>query len=542
MYLSKFIKNFCITLFFVICLILLFFSYNKFPGQKIYLLILFLISNYYIFFSFKYSQLFLDKTLSIFLWLGFYYKLTILLITESGLPEGRGNFDYLPYQYNELIIFSSIGILSFIISSYCFHKFFKKFFNHSHRKSEKDILVNFYGRYKNYIYLIFLCLILFVSIINLKLGFYQKGLLPKTEVNLIFGYFIKWMLLFGLTSISCLLIDYNIKKYNKLNIFIITLFFLELLMTNLSLLSRSLIFTGSAVLVATYLNYEKEIKFKGFDNSLIVNFLILFLIFSISIFPINKIRNSNFINQEFIAEQILKNYEENNKNKQINEENNSLKINSEKDKKSIDDIINSKINNEEKLKLIEQNLQAKELQNLDFYENINRILFVIKNRFVGLDGVATVVSYPNKSTNLFIDALHENYDSNEYSFYQKTFIIPFEQKHLVGKEYTKSSERHYGVILPGIISFLSYSGSKLFLFISGFVILLFCAFIETIARVLSYNSIIFSNLVGYVLGYRLIHFGYVPKQSYLIIGAIILTIFLVKFLKLIIIKYYKNYD
>ena len=131
-------------------------------------------------------------------------------------------------------------------------------------------------------------------------------MLPKTEVNLYFGYFLKWMLLFGLTSISCLLIDYDIKKYNKITKIVIFLFFLELFSTYLSLLSRSLIFTGSAVLIATYLNYKNLIKEKLLHNSLVVNFIILFLIFSISILPINKIRNSSFIDQSFVAEQLVK--------------------------------------------------------------------------------------------------------------------------------------------------------------------------------------------------------------------------------------------
>ena len=195
-----------------------------------------------------------------------------------------------------------------------------------------------------------------------------------------------------------------------------------------------------------------------------------------------------------------------------------------------------------KIKLIQKQLEKDGRQTLDLRENFNRILFIIKNRFVGLDGVATVISYENKSIDLFFEALDEEYNSNEYSFYQKTFIIPFEQKHLVGEKYSKSSERHYGVILPGIISFLSYSGSKSFLFMSGFIIFIICGFIEMAARILSYNSVIFSSLVGYVLGYRLIHFGYLPKQSYLILSAIILTILLVKFIKLIILKSYKYDD
>ena len=85
------------------------------------------------------------------------------------------------------------------------------------------------------------------------LGFYQKGLLPRYEVNFIFGAFLKWMLIFGLTSISCLLLEYELKVFKKLSTFVLVLFFFELAFTNLSLLSRSMIFGGSAVLFSIYL-------------------------------------------------------------------------------------------------------------------------------------------------------------------------------------------------------------------------------------------------------------------------------------------------
>ena len=152
------------------------------------------------------------------MWLGFFYKLSILLITNSGLPEGAGNFSYLPNQYNEVLIYSSIGIFSFFFSSVLIKKYLIKFFNLKNISYQKQqlVLTKFYHRNKKYLYFLFLILILFITLLNLKLGFYQKGLLPKKEVNLFLGYFIKWMLLFGLTSISCLLIDYDLKKYNSL--------------------------------------------------------------------------------------------------------------------------------------------------------------------------------------------------------------------------------------------------------------------------------------------------------------------------------------
>ena len=271
-----------------------------------------------------------------------------------------------------------------------------------------------------------------------------------------------------------------------------------------------------------------------------IHSIILFLIFSLSIFPINKIRNSNFIDQAFVAEKIIeksiKNGTEN--NDLINIKNDDSAPIDEKSQENIKDIVDSDIEKDTKIKLIQEKLEERGIQNLDFKKNINRILFVIKNRFVGLDGVATVTSYPEKNFQLFFNYLKEEYNPNDYGFYQKNFIIPFEQKHLVGEEYEKTSSRHYGIILPGIISFLSTPGSKIFLFVSCFLIFMFCAILELLAKKMTYGSIIFSNLVGYVLGYRLIHFGYLPKQSYLLLGAIVLTIIIIKLIKDLIIKSY----
>ncbi len=542
MYLNHKLKSVCIFLFVATNLSLIFFSTNKFTGNLTYFFGLFFISNLYLFYSFKYSQLFLDKTLSIFLWLGFFYKLTILLITNSGLPEGRGNFSYLPNQYDELLIYSNIGILGLFLSSITIQRFLINFFNLNFVIDQKKqtILLEFYHNFKKYLIFSFLVLILFVTILNFELGFYQKGLLPKNDINLYLGYFIKWMLLFGLTSISCILIEYDIKKYNNISLIVIFLFFFELIMTNFSLLSRALIFTGSAILFSTYVNYEDTINQKKLNNSLFINSIILFLIFSLSIFPINKIRNSNFIDQAFLAEklfeEIIKNETEN--NDLINIQNNEVTSIEEKSQEDIKDIVKSDIEKDTKIKLIQEKLEESGIQNLDFKKNINRILFVVKNRFVGLDGVATVTSYPEKNFQLFFNSLKEVYNPNDYGFYQKNFIIPFEQKHLVGEDYKKSSSRQYGIILQGIISFLSTPGSKIFLFISCYLIFMFCAILELLAKKMTYGSIIFSNLVGYVLGYRLIHFGYIPKQSYLLLGAIILTIIIIKLIKDLIIKSY----
>ena len=89
-----------------------------------------------------------------------------------------------------------------------------------------------------------------------------------------------------------------------------------------------------------------------------------------------------------------------------------------------------------------------------------------------------------------------------------------------------------GNTLPGIIAFLFYSGSYYFLFISMFIICIIASLIEYLAFRLSNNNLIFSALIGQIIAYRLIHFGYLPHQSYLLFGTILITIFFVYLLNL----------
>ena len=522
MYLNPFVKISCLTFFFLSNVILFYLGIINFNGNYYHFIILFLVCNFYIYYSFKYSNLFLDKTLSIFFWLGFFYKLCIILIYKHTFPEGGGAFEYKPEDYDKLLKFSYIGISAFLFGSIFFNKYF--IFKSSNFLNEQKILISFYQDNKKSIFLIFLTLIITVNSFNLYFGFYQKGLLPETELNFIFGAFIKWMLLFGLTSISCLLIEYEIKSQKYIGSFVIFLFLLELALTNYSLLSRSLIFAGSAVLFATFVNFENYVIKKNINNSLIFNSIILFIVFAILIIPINKIRNAKFIDSEYILKE---------KVEKILEDKNKLK--------NYEDMVdNGKFTNDGMLKL-KENINFDEIKNkeiLNIYENIDRVIFVIKNRFVGLDGMAAVTSYPDKNFSLFILAIQENFNPNLYGFYERTFIKPFENTTNSSK-YVKSSKRHYGIILPGIISFLSYSGSVYFLIISCFLVHLFCSLIEYYSRKFTFDSLIFSNFIGFIIGYRLIHFGYLPKQSYLIISAIVLTVLSIYITKKLIINFYK---
>ena len=549
MYLNIYLKRIAIILFAIINLLLFFPLINVYSGKIYYLILVFIICNSYIYYSFKFSDFFLDKTLSIFIWLGYFYKLSIISITKTILPEGSGAFRYQPEQFDNLLVFLITGISGFFFFSVLYKKFINnKFQKNIHDEDSEKKLTKFYKKNKKIFFFIFIILLICTNFINFKTGFYQKGLLPKTEVNLILGYFIKWMLIFGLTSITCLFIDYDYKSYKNISYGVIILFFLELLLSNLSLLSRSLIFSGSVILFSVYFNYERVIVKKKIINSLTFNILILFIIFFITIFPVNKIRQFESTDIIYVAEKEIEKLEIK-KLKIVNNEdakNISKSFKSTiKEKEELDNKEKEELDNKEKEELDkEKKLEeiVKELKefgitsNLTLSENFKRFLFIIKYRFVGLDSLAAVTSYPNKNLDLLLAALKDKYNPNDYGFYEKIFIRPYEQKEKLDLGFVRTSERHYSVILPGIISFLSYPGSVLFLFFSCGIIYVICASIETLAQKFSYDCLIFSNFIGYVMGYRLIHFGYLPKQSYLLFGAILLTIFLIKLFSLYVLN------
>ena len=87
--------------------------------------------------------------------------------------------------------------------------------------------------------------------------------------------------------------------------------------------------------------------------------------------------------------------------------------------------------------------------------------------------MAAVTSYPNNNFNLLKQSLIEKYNPDKYGYYQRTFILPFEQGFSEDQKYIKTSKRHYGIIIPGIIAYLSYPKSKIFLFLSLLGIFLF---------------------------------------------------------------------
>ena len=132
-----------------------------------------------------------------------------------------------------------------------------------------------------------------------------------------------------------------------------------------------------------------------------------------------------------------------------------------------------------------------------------------------------VSSYPHLGWDLWRTALKETYNENETSFYDNNFI----ESSYVNTDKTK----HHFISLPGIIAFFFYPGSFWFLFISMFMLGGFAAMIEFSVYKLGGRNVILCALLAQVVAYRFASFGYVPAQSYLLLGSLFLNLFIIYF-------------
>ena len=331
-----------------------------------------------------------------------------------------------------------------------------------------------------------------LSLLNLKYVFFQRGVLPDTK--LIFGLnnIINWLLFFGFTTFSAMLIFLEIlnNKNNKNNL--LYLGFFECFMSSISVLSRGMVFNGLALLLGYYKSLE-NFKIK-ISKKLIFKYLgALSILFFISLLIVSDIRQSKYYTVNHDGHNFFPNIEI-----EIGSE---TEIGSEIEK--VNELINKKVNS--------------------LIDEINHIIFLIGGRWVGIEGVMVLINNENKSFELLKKSLNEKFALSN-SFYEN------EIKKSYFKYSNPKNHKAYTVYTPGIVGYLYYSGSLFFIFFGIFVCASICNLIEFLAYKLSDNNYVFTAIIGNILAYRLIHFGYMPSNTYKILLVIMMNILLMKLL------------
>lgn len=140
------------------------------------------------------------------------------------------------------------------------------------------------------------------------------------------------------------------------------------------------------------------------------------------------------------------------------------------------------------------------------------------DRWVGIEGLMSVVAKEDLGWDLFGQALSERLDTSVTSFYDQHFVDSYHAN-------AENDGLHF-ISLPGYIAFLFYPGSYWFLFLAVSAFSVAAGGIEYLVYRFGGRNLILCALLAQVVAYRYTSFGYVPMQSYKLFGTVLLTVLL----------------
>lgn len=438
--------------------------YN-YEGSKIYYILFSLIFNFTIFKIFFKKVYLFELFFGFMLWLGFWFKFSIFesnIYRNSLIFDGRVLCNFNLENFDQVLLVSSFGCIGFILSIICFN-LIKKFLsqNKVHKYELRD---------KNFLYallILFLSFYIFFISANFFYEIYQKGLVATNDVGFLTKVIFAYLYNIGFGAGLCFLI-YNLHIYNSNFFFlIIILIAIEGFFTNFSMLSRNMVLYSSSIFLGYALLINENGQIKYFRIKLIVSYLILILIFFISIMGTNLLRNNKYhliSNQEIVSKG--------------------------------DCLIKEKEN----------------------YFKGSDLLNLFITRSIGIEGViSTQINKNILGFDLMKKSLKENVE-NDQSFYEKKFLV--NQNRL--RNYENSNQ----VILPGIFGYLYFSGSIFFLSSSLFLICFICLCFEKIILFYTNNNVLCSFLI-FCIVWRLINFGYLVSNTLNFILSLVFTLIII---------------
>ena len=441
---------------------------------------------------------------SVYLFLGFWFKYVFSLLLYNGIIFDS-HIETIPMKNIDEVLILGIWIsLICVLSSFIFRKFKKKYPFDNKTNLEKSFFIDLYLKNRITVLIIFLAFVILLAFFNLNLGIHQRGFLYYHELPWIIINLVKWFLLFGFTTFSCFIFHVEITNLKKINIFTILIILFEIFSSYTSMLSRSFIINSSSLMLPIYQQSTKLLK--KYDTKLIILFIFLLFLSVVSIFSANHIRIEKL-------ESVKTEY------KELTE-------------KKLDKLSDNDLALEKKLKNYNFQIPKKEKKiDLTDKENLSNpasikptprelIQFMIINRWTGIDSLILVSSSESKGYDVFLRALKEEKNYLDYTFYEKEFGLIVRKTTVdTGKTIMK------GNTLPGIISFLYYTGSPIFLLLSIMVIFFLFNSLENFLRYLTDNNLVFICFISNMIATRLFHFGYAPKDSYMFLISILLSIF-----------------
>jgi hypothetical protein len=467
-------KIITLTLFLFAVAILASLCLAKYPGRGFVYIIFTLVCNACFIYGFHKNSLFFDLFIGLFFWLGFWLKLTLRVLFSNGIfHEATGQFDHSGASFDQALVVTCCAVFGLMAAAIIRQRIFSYPENHA-RVITQPALFSVYAKYRSLILWTFFALFVFVASSNVYFGIYQRGQIPNTVLPYGLGGVFKWLLLFGMSSIAAVMLqfEYVISKKSAPGLVLLSL--LEGCFSNVSLLSRGMILNQSALIYGLFRSLKSNaipIRLRFWAAS----FLVFSVLFVASVFLSNYLRSDGTISA--LAS--------------VGAPSSRVRDAAFADRNAS---VNSTI-------------------------AMTGPLFI--DRWVGMEGVLAVVGSDRRGWALWQAAWREKYSEYSTSFYDLNLI---ESPYL-----TADTTKNHFISLPGIVAFLYYPGSYLFLFTFMFLAGAIAAAIEIFAYQAGGKNLILCSLFGQVIAYRYCSFGYAPEQTYLLFGTLLLNVIIFNF-------------
>jgi hypothetical protein len=328
-----------------------------------------IISISYFYYSCLKFQYYTELYLSIFIYLGFFFKSTftfifslsnkVFLFAESAPFSGVVTDEILNKHFSELFNISSISIITIFLTFYIFNNCIV-YSNKKHNEYKLESIKKFFSNYKFKLYLAFLVIVVLFISLNFFFSIAVRG--KKYQEFDIGVSIFKTFLFFGFYFIVCIFLEFEDKKKN-VNLILFFNIIIGFLIS-ISIYSRAMI-TDQLVIFFSVINKIKNLFFK------IIFFLTIIFFFICSTFIVNHMRAAKWDIQAF----------------KTNNDTQGLKKNVSK---------------------------------------LHEFTSLIVNRWVGIDGLSNVVNYKEKNLFFYLDALKEKKKSG-ITFYESKFFLKIQE-------------------------------------------------------------------------------------------------------------------
>jgi hypothetical protein len=533
----KVLKGFCNIqiLFFVVHILLTLAGSFYYQGQM----------NWFLLFSLVYAAVLrqcfrsLNSPSSFFfcgmIWLGFFGKTTLHLLLKYPFVEPIGGFSGTGKQWDEALWISSLGALGFLSAKASLEYFLKNKFNNVFMLVERKIQIpKWYETHRFSILIALLATVGLVSILNIILGVNMSGLVAITVLPRPLNALIGWLLYIGFAIAIAQIIYWNSQLSKNIH-FEFLAAVIESLLSSISVISRGLYLFHILPMILVYLLNRVRLHLTW--RKITVLGTVTVAAFVLNSLGVTMIRNSLFDDGASIydfydihdEDSILFDIQELH---QLAETHKDIAVQSE---------VQEKATSKPMAKAPEPLRPGPAAPppvaaTPDTYslgkaispvstqigkvikDGLTQVARLAMDRWIGIEGVLAVVSYPQKNVRLLIDNLLRVPKIGELDIFET-----------IARSVYQPSLRYSFASIPGPVACFYYSGVPSFVFLGLFVFGVSMFLLDQLIF-WAFKNPFLSAQVGFYFANGLAQFGISPRPlliSFFLTGCGLLGLFLI---------------